>query len=78
MSLKYGCFKASFIEILFIGSNVINFINKSNDTLSKFLKYVFGSTALNFGNVGLKSGNFWMFSHYFGVGVPWNWNILNI
>lgn len=78
ISLKYGCFKASFIEILLIGSNATSLMNKSNDTLSKFLKYDFGSTDLNFGNVGLKSGSFWMFYHYFGVGVPWNWKILKI
>lgn len=70
ISLKYGCFNAYFIEILFIGSKAINFKNKSNETLSKFFKYIFGSTALNFGNVGLKSGSFCIFYHYFGVGVP--------
>lgn len=78
MSLKYGCFKASFIEILLIGSRAINFMNKSNEIGSKFLKYVFGSTDLNLGKVGLKSGSFWIFSHSFGVGVPWNWKILKI
>jgi hypothetical protein len=30
----------------------------SNEVLSKFLKYVVGSTGLNLGKVGLKSGNF--------------------
>ncbi len=78
MSLKYGCLRAYFIEILLIGSKAISFKNKSIEFLSKFLKYVKGSTALNLGNVGLKSGNFCTFSHYLGVGVPWNWNILNI
>lgn len=78
ISLKYGCFRAYFIEILFIGSKAINFINKSNETLSKFLKYILGSVGLNLGNVGLKSGSFWMFYHSLGVGVPWNWKILKI
>ncbi len=69
---------AYFIDILRIGSNAISFINKSKPLLSKFLKLVLGSTDLNLGKVGLKSGNFWIFYHYFGVGVPWYWNILNI
>jgi len=35
-------------------------------------------TPLNFGNVGLKSGKLMMLAHCAGVGVPKNWNILNI
>jgi hypothetical protein len=37
-SLKYGCFNAYFIDILFAGSIAINFKHKSKDVLSKFLK----------------------------------------
>ena len=37
-----------------------------------------GSTRLNLGKVGLKSGSLWMLLQSLGVGVPWNWKILKI
>ena len=77
-SLKYGCFKASFIEIRRVGSNANIFMHKSRPTLTKFLKWFSGLIPLNLGKVGLKSGNFWILLHSDGVGVPWNWNILKI
>ena len=75
---KYGCFKAYFIDILRAGSKANIFMQRSNPCLSKFLKWVSGLTPLNFGKVGLKSGNLWTLLQSLGVGVPWNWNILKI
>ena len=55
-SLKKGCFRASFIEILRVGSRFSIFSTRSSPYLSKFLKWVSGLTPLNLGKVGLKSG----------------------
>ena len=80
ISLKYGCFKAYFIEIRRIGSKAINFINRSKETLSKFLKWTEGSTPLNFGNVGLKSGSFSIFKNKITDILPlfWGWSSMEL
>ncbi len=57
-SLKQGCFKASFIEILRAGSKASNFMQRSKEVLSKHLKQVYRLAGLNLGKVGLKSGSF--------------------
>ena len=57
-SSKYLCFRASFIDMRLAGSRTIIFINKSNESASKWLNWVDKLAALNLGNEAFMSGNF--------------------